>query len=135
MAKTSDRTKALRKKKNVFAALSYGLFIASACFFIIYGLCTLDLPSSTGSFLSEDAKAAVVGVSTTGIICIVGSIIIKDKIRTFMWMVTLIMGVMCFNQVGMCIVLGLWLIDEYVFHMLYKRYKRLLEINKEIDKR
>lgn len=135
MSRTSERTKSLIYKKRLFGIISFCLFIATALFFIITAFCKVDLPKSEGGFIDEDLKSAAVGISTTSIICIIGVIIIRDKIRIFVWMVTLILAVLLYDKVGMFIVLGIWAIDEYVFYMIYKRYKRLVEINKEIDLR
>ena len=50
-------------------------------------------------------------------------------------MATLVLSVVLFAKVGMFIVLGLWLVDEYILYPIFKHYCKLVQINKEIDLR
>lgn len=134
----SARTKSLKKKRNIYGVISYGLWIGTALFMIIYALATKDLPApkeGTIQFVTEEAKNWLFGLGLTAVIGIIGAIIIKDKIRTFIWMMSLIMSVILFGKGGMFTVLAIWFIDEYIIYALFKRNCRLVQINKEIDLR
>ena len=48
-------------------------------------------------------------------------------------MVCVVLSSIVFGPVGMYIVLGTWLIDDYVIHKLFKYYKNKLSIRKEIE--
>ena len=58
---------------------------------------------------------------------------LKEGMRTFIWMVCVILGSIVFKEAGMYIALGCWLIDDYVIHKVFKYYKNKLSIRKEID--
>lgn len=132
----SDRTKSLKKKRNLFGILSFVMFLGTALFFLISAFCKLDLTSPEGiPIFSDELKSMLVGLGTTACIGILGAVIIKDKIRTFLWMVSLVISVILYDQAGMFTVLGIWLTDEYVIHNLFKHYCHLVQINKEIDLR
>ena len=135
--KASKRTKDVKKKALIYGIISFSMWIGLAAFAAIAAYTkVMGLSGGSGlDILSEKAKAAIVSVSTTTIICIIGTILIKDKIRFFLYLCSLIIMVSLYDKIGMYIVLGIWATDEYFFYMQFKRYRRLKEINKEIDRR
>lgn len=62
-------------------------------------------------------------------------IFIKEKMRNTIWMANIIMSVVLFKDVGTYIVLGIWMIDEFIIRPIYKTSHNKMVINKEIDKR
>lgn len=134
---TSERTKSLKRKRNFFATLSFALWIGTVLFLAIYAFALIGANPKEGGIeiLSPEAKDILIGLGTTGIIGIIGVIIIKDKIRIFIWMCSLIMSVVLFKEVGMYVILGIWFVDEYILHNLYKYFAKRVTINKEIDLR
>lgn len=134
----SQRTKTLRKKRNLFGIISLVLWIGTVLFLAIYSFATKELPApKEGSieFLTQEAKDWLFGLGITAVIGIIATLIIKEKMRTFIWMLSLIMAVILFGKTGMFVILAIWFIDEYVISALFRHYKRLVEINKEIDLR
>jgi len=140
MAK-SKRTIEVTKKRNIFGAISYALWIGTAliltfcAFATVGGEKAIETAHNTTTILSESAKAALLSIGTTAIIGIAASILIKDKLRTAFWMASVVMSAILYGSTGMYIILALWLIEEYVIHTLYKYYASKVSINKEIDLR
>lgn len=135
---TSERTKNLKKKKRIFGLISLCLCVGTLLFFIIYALATKEPPQPKDNgiqFVSDEAKDWLFGLAVTGVVAIVATIIIKDKMNTFMWMLSVVMSVILFGSTGMFIVLALWFIDEYILHTFYNKYKEEIVINKQIDLR
>lgn len=135
---TSDRTKSIRKKRNLFGILSFVLWVGTALFLAIYAFCTVgnaEAAKEGTEIFTKEFKNILIGLGTTVLVALVGVIIIKGKIRTFVWMVSLILAVVLFKDAGMYVVLFIWLIDEYIFTNLFHHYCHLLQINKEIDLR
>jgi len=134
----SQRTKDLKKKRKLFGVLSYATWITTAVILLVFTFIAISQKEKGVTFidlLSDSAKKAILSVGITTIIGIIGAIFIKDKIRTLIWMACLVMATVLFKDTGMFIVLGIWCVDEYVFTTLYKKYKNLVVINKEIDMR
>lgn len=142
----SARTKEVIKKRNIFFIISSLLWIGTAAVFIVLGLNAIGSkgPSDVQaiedekesiSILSEQAKNLLTGVTITTVIGLIAAIIIKDKLRTVIWMASTIIASIVFKSVGMYIVLVIWASDEYIFRALYLKYKGKVEINKEMDLR
>lgn len=132
----SERTKSLKRKTTIFGLLSYITWIGVALFFVFAALLTFDKTGSDGKpIFSEEFKAMLISIGITTGIGILMAVIIKEKIRTFVWIACTILASIIYKEVGMYIVLSLWLIDEYIFTNLYKHYKNKFTINKEIDLR
>jgi len=133
---TSEITKEIKRKRNIFGAISAFMWVGTALASVIAMLCKLDATSSTGMpIFSEEFKSLLISIGTTALIGIVVACFIKNKIRTFIWMICTVLNAAAFKEVGMYITLALWLLDEYCFYLLYNHYKKRVEINKEIDQR
>lgn len=140
MAK-SKRTSEVIKKRNLFFIISLSMWVGTALFMVLSIVSKITSKEAveetieSTEFLSPQLKAILFSLSTTLLIAIVASIIIKDKIRTFVWEVCVVIAAILFKETGLYIVLGLWFVEEYIFHALYIRYKEKVSINKEIDLR
>lgn len=135
---TSERTKSLKKKRNIFGIVSFALWIGTVLFLGIYALSTKELPKpKEGSiqFLTTEAKDWLLGLGVTAVIGILATFILKERMRTFIWMLSLVMAVILFGKGGMFTILIMWFIDEYIISAMFKHYCHLVEINKEIDLR
>lgn len=135
MAK-SERTKKLIKRRNIFFALSVLTWIGVALFTVISVFCLVEAKDSEGTpIFAPEFKQLLISLGVTTIIGIVCTLVIKDKLRTAIWMLCLILCTVMYKSVGMYSILGAWFIDEYVFHTFYNYYKTRVTINKEIDLR
>lgn len=132
----SDITKQLKKKRNIFGAISVLLWVGTAIASVIAMLCKIDMDESSGTpIFSPEFKAFLVSLGVTVIIGIIVACIIKNKIRTFIWMICTVLNAAIFKEAGMYITLSLWFVDEYIMYALYKRYADRVKINREIDLR
>ena len=136
MAKTSDRTRKLRRLRNAFCIISY---ICCLGLTAVMASCAMAHFGSGGKanteILSEAALKVVMSVATTAIIGIVVTIFIKDKMRHTLYMADVIMASLLWGATGMYTVLAIWFVDEYVFRNIYLHAKDRHIINKEIDLR
>lgn len=134
--KRSKRTKDVIKLSRLFFFLSFACVLGTALFTVITVFSKIGGSEKTGvDILSDTLKNALISVSIT---CVIGAILfllIRDKIRTTLYMLALIVNAIIFKEVGMYVVLGVYALDEYIFTALYKHYKQLATINKEIDRR
>lgn len=136
MAKKSKRTKDVSKLSKIFFFSSFVCFIGVAIFTIIATFSHVGASNKTGmDILSDSVKTQVVSLSITMIIGLVLALIIKEKMRTTIYMLALLINSILFKEAGMYTILGIWAIDEYILTNLHKHYHNLLIINKEIDLR
>lgn len=136
MAKLTKRTKDVRKLSRIFFIISLCCFVGVAIFTVIATFTRIGGSEKTGvDILSDSLKASLISLSITTIICLILALFIKEKIRTTIYMLALIINSILFKETGMYIILAIWFIDEYVFSALHKHYKQLVIINKEIDRR
>lgn len=130
----SPRAKALRRKKIIFGLVSTLMWVGTGLVFAILAFTKFKAKDSSGvPILSQELKTLLTSIGVTAIIGLIIGIIIKDKIRTFVFMASTVIATILYKNVGMYIVLGIWLVDEYIIYALYKRYSRKYEIRKEID--
>ena len=134
--KDSKRTKDVKKLSRIFLSLSFVCFIGVALFSVIAIFTRINGSEEKGiEIISEALKTRLISLSVTMIIGVVLALIIKDKVRTTIYMLALVINSILFKEVGMYVILGIWAIDEYIFTNLHKHYKQLAIINKEIDRR
>jgi len=130
----SPRAKDLKRKKIIFGLISALMWVATGLTFVIIALSKFKAKDSSGvPIFSNELRSIITSIGITAIIGIIVGIIIKDKIRTFVYMASTVLATLIYKETGMYIVLAIWLIDEYVIHALYKKYSRKYEIRKEID--
>ena len=132
MAK-SERYKSLKKKTIIFGIISYAaLFITmTAC--LIAGGINFNAVKDGVQIFTDEARTLFLSMSITAIIGTILTFFLKEGMRTFIWVVCVVLSSIVFGPVGMYIVLGVWLIDDYVIHKLFKYYQSKLSIRKEID--
>lgn len=130
----SPRAKDLKRKKIIFGLVSTLMWVATGLTFVIIALSKFKAKDSSGMpIFSNELKSIITSIGVTAIIGLIVAVIIKDKIRTFIYMASTVLATLIYKDVGMYIVLAIWLVDEYVIHALYKSYCRKYEIRKEID--
>ena len=130
----SYRAKSLKRKKVIFGLISTLMWVGTGLVFAIIAFTKFKAKDSSGTpILSHELKTLLTSVGVTAMIGLIIGIIIKDKIRTFIYMASTILATIIYKEIGMYIVLSIWLVDEYVVCTLYKMYKRKYEIRKEID--
>ena len=136
MAQATKRTKDVKKLSRIFFWLSVVCFAGVAIFTIIATFTHLGGSEKTGADILSDAlKTQLISFSITTIICLILTLFIKEKIRTAIYMLALVINAILFKEAGMYTILAIWFVDEYIFTALHKHYKTLLTINKEIDRR
>jgi len=132
MAK-SDRYKHLKKLTVIFGIISWAaLFVLTTVYLIAAGI-NINAVKDGVQIFTDEAKLLVVSMSITAIIGTILTFFLKEGMRTFMWIVCVVIGSIVFGAVGMYIALGVWLIDDYVIHKLFLYYKNKLSIRKEIE--
>ena len=129
----SERQKSLKRRTILFGILSYGLLFVLSLVYLISAFSNFNLVKDGVQIFTEEAKKIVISMSITYVIGAILMIFLKEGMRTFIWMVCVILGSIVFKEAGMYIALGCWLIDDYVIHKVYKYYKNKLSIRKEID--
>ena len=129
----SERQKSLKRRTILFGILSYGLLFVLSLVYLISAFSNFNLVKDGVQIFTEEAKKIVISMSITYVIGGILMIWLKEGMRTFIWMVCVILGSIVFKEAGMYIALGCWLIDDYVIHKVYKYYKNKLSIRKEID--
>ena len=130
----SPRAKDLKKRKIIFGLLSTLTWVVTGVVFIIIALTKFKTKDSSGTpIFSPEIKSMIASIGVTAVIGLIVAIIIKDKIRTFVFMTSTVLASILYKEVGMYIVLAIWLVDEYIFHTLYKKFARQYEIRKEVD--
>ena len=82
---------------------------------------------------TDEAKSVFVGMTITAVIGAILTFFLKEGVRTFIWIVCVVLGSIVYKETGMYTVLGIWLIDDYVIHKLFIYYHDKLKIRKEIE--
>ena len=129
----SERQKQLKKKSILFGILSYGTLFVLLLVYLISALANLNAVHEGVQVFTDEIKHVVISMSITAIIGVVATIFLKEGMRTFIWIVCVVLGSLVYKEPGMYIALGCWLIDDYVIHKIFKYYNNKLGIRKEID--
>ena len=129
----SDRQKQLKKKAILFGIISWGALFTLLTVYLISAFANLNVVRDGVQIFTDEAKHIVISMSVTAIIGVIATIFLKEGMRTFIWIVCVVLGSLIYKDAGMYVALGLWLIDDYVIHKLFIHYKNKLVIRKEID--
>lgn len=106
------------------------------CFGTLAGFIISCMAGAKGDeSLKEKLGTVVYSFGVSLIPMIVIAVLVKDKIRPCAWMVDIVLANYLYGSIGMYIVLGIWVIGEYVCVPLSKRFQVLYLSNREIDKR
>ena len=129
----SERYKQLKKRTIIFGIISYAaLFITlTAC--LIAGGINVNAVKDGVQIFTDEAKTIFYSMTVTAMVGTVLTFFLKEGMRTFLWIVCVVLGSIVFGATGMYIILGVWLIDDYVIHKLFLHWKNKLSIRKEID--
>ena len=130
----SERTKQLSKLTLIFWLISTFLWLIVLGFYIGVGLYKSNQNPEEGG-IGKQMLALFYPLTITWLVAIALTIFITQKIKTLGWMVAVILAALLFGNVAMYITFAIWALDEYIFNALYKKYKNLKTINKEIDAR
>ena len=132
MAK-SERYKSLKRKSILFGVISYGALFVTMMVCLIAGGVNFNAVKDGVQVFTDEAKTVFLSMSITAIIGTVMTIFLKEGMRTFIWIVCVVLSSIVFGPIGMYIVLGVWLVDDYVIHKLFLYFKNKLSIRKEIE--
>lgn len=135
---TSDRTKECKKKSIWFTVISTLLWVGAAVFSVVSVFMKAGGVGgglAVGEMLSETFKATLISLGVTLVIALVLTIFMQNKMRMTIWMGSVIIATICYGEVAMYTMFGVWFFDEYIFHALAKHYRSKYSINKEIDLR
>ena len=132
MAK-SERYKSLKKKSIIFGIISWAALFILSTVYIISACINLNAVHEGVQIFTDEAKLFVVSMSITAVVGTVLTFFLKEGMRTFMWIVCVVLGALVYKDVGMYIALGTWLIDDYVIHKLFIYYHDKLKIRGEIE--
>ena len=131
--KHSDRYNSLKKKTIIFGIISYAALFITLAVCLIAGGINFNAVRDGVQIFTDEAKTIFLSMSITAIVGIILTFFLKEGTRTFIWVVCVVLSSIVFGPIGMYIVLGIWLIDDYVIHKLFKYYQGKLSIRKEID--
>ena len=129
----SERQKQLRTKTLIFGIISWSMLFTLLTVYLIAGFANMNAVKDGVQVFTDEVKHIVISMSITAIIGVIATIFLKEGMRTFIWIVCVILGSLVFKDTGMYIALSCWLIDDYVIHKLFLYYKNKLSIRKEID--
>lgn len=131
--KISAQTRKYKLARLLFIlnwALCFGVAIT------LVSLCLAGVqPDPNGVSMKEKMGTVLYGFGMSLIPVIVLAILVKDKIRPTVWMIDLILANYLYGSIGMYIVVGIWVIGEYIIAPLSKRFATLYLVNRELDKR
>lgn len=129
----SERYKQLKKRTVLFGIISYATLFVTMLVCLIGGGVNFNAVRNGVQVFTDEAKTLFLSMSITAIIGTILTIFLKEGMRTFIWIVCVVLGSIVFGAVGMYIILGVWLLDDYVIHKLFLHWKSKLSIRKEID--
>lgn len=129
----SERQKSLQKKALIFGIISWAMLFTLLTVYLIAGFANMNAVKDGVQIFTDEVKHIIISMSITAIIGVIATIFLKEGMRTFIWIVCVVLGSLVFKEPGMYIALGCWLVDDYVIHKLFKYYQGKLSIRKEID--
>ena len=129
----SERYKQLKKRTILFGIISYAALFITLATCLIAGGVQINHVKEGVQIFTDEAKTIFYSMSITAVIGTVLTFFLKEGMRTFLWIVCVILGSIVFGATGMYIILGVWLVDDYVIHKLFLHWKSKLSIRKEID--
>lgn len=130
-----NRTKICKKRMILFNMLSILIWIGIAIFSFVTILVKTSGSGSKDINNYIEIKSGLIGIGITILIALIISIFISNKLRTTLYMLSVIVAALIYGNVAMIIEFAIWSIDEYVFKSLAAYYKNAYITNKEIDLR
>ena len=132
MAK-SERYKSLKKRSIIFGIISYATLFVTMAVCLIAGGINFNAVHDGVQIFTDEAKTIFLSMSVTAVIGTILTFFLKEGMRTFIWIVCVVLGSIVFGAPGMYTILAVWLLDDYVIHKLFIYYKGKLSIRKEIE--
>ena len=129
----SERYKSLKNKSIILGIISYAALFITMTVCLIAGGCNINAVHEGVQIFTDEAKTIFYSMTVTAMVGTVLTFFLKEGMRTFLWIVCVVLSSIVFGAVGMYIVLGVWLIDDYVIHKLFLHFKNKLSIRKEIE--
>lgn len=129
----SERYKSLKRKSILFGVISYAALFITMLVCLIGGGINFNAVKDGVQVFTDEAKTLFLSMSITAIVGTILTIFLKEGMRTFIWIVCVVLSSIVFGPIGMYIVLGVWLVDDYVIHKLFLYFKNKLSIRKEIE--
>lgn len=129
----SERYKSLKKKSLILGIISYAALFITMTVCLIAGGININAVHEGVQIFTDEAKTIFYSMTVTAMIGTVLTFFLKEGMRTFLWIVCVVLSSIVFGAVGMYIVLGVWLVDDYVVHKLFLHFKNKLSIRKEIE--
>lgn len=129
----SERYKSLKKKSIILGIISYAALFITMTVCLIAGGININAVHEGVQIFTDEAKTIFYSMTVTAMIGTVLTFFLKEGMRTFLWIVSVVLSSIVFGAVGMYIVLGVWLVDDYVIHKLFLHFKNKLSIRKEIE--
>ena len=129
----SERYKQLKQRTIIFGIISYAALFITLVTCLIAGAIDINTVKDGVQIFTDEAKTIFYSMSITAVVGTVLTFFLKEGMRTFLWIVCVVLGSIVFGAVGMYIILGVWLVDDYVIHKLFLHWKNKLSIRKEID--
>ena len=129
----SERYKSLKRKSVIFGIISYAALFVTMLVMLIAGYSNFNAVHDGIQVFTDEAKTVFVSMTVTAVIGVILTFFLKEGVRTFIWVVCVVLGSIVFKEAGMYTVLGIWLIDDYVIHKLFLYYHDKLKIRKEIE--
>lgn len=129
----SKRQKDLKKKAIICGVISWGILFILTTVYLVLGFINFNAVKDGVQIFTDEARAIFVSMSITAVIGTIMTFFLKEGMRTFVWIVCVVLGSIILGAPGMYIALGCWLVDDYVIHKLFIYYKNKLSIRKEID--
>lgn len=105
MAK-SERYKQLKKNTIIFGIISWATLFTLLTVYLIAGFANMNAVKDGVQVFTDEVKHLVISMSITAIIGIIATIFLKEGMRTFIWIVCVILGSLVFKDTGMYIALG-----------------------------
>ena len=119
--------KEYKTKRNKFHIASMLLMTLTLLFYIVYGYVKCFTGPKDSSIIAEIMwKLVPYGLTAIGLLLI--CIFISNKLRTTVWMTSVIIGTIIFGRYAMVITFVLWIIDEYILFARYNKYKLRTEM-------
>lgn len=127
--------KEYKSKRNKYWIASVLLMACTLLFYIIYGYVTC-FNAPKGDSVVREIIWKLIPYGLTAIGLLMACIFISNKLRTTVWMASVIIGTMLFGRWALIITFILWAFDEYFLFYKYNKYKlrkEMAEVRDEVN--
>lgn len=131
----SNLTKKYKKRYLLFFLISSLLWLGTCLTLLLIGIDRGFQFNRLGDGVGKQLLDVFMPLIVSYGIGLILFIFIKEKMRNTIWMANVVMSAVLFKDIGTYIVLGIWMVDEFIIRPIYKNAHNKMVINKEIDKR